>query len=469
MKSLKTFCLFFLIVILNIFNISKAFGQCVTPIVNLGNDTVICEDGLLILDAGEFSEYHWIDNSTDRFLTVTSPGKYYVNVLNSCSIIGTDTIIVEKAPDFNLSIDVPLRDYFCKGEIIDLIAVIDKPAVIIDYSWSVSNENVTTISIDSSKTITLTVTDQYGCQRVKSKNIEYQYPFEEDSLLLVTYDNQEDKYVVVYKRTSGKRTRSFILYNGLASLDSLTSTNFGSVNQIIDYKTNPHLGARIYNLQAEDSCGNRSKLSIEKAHRTAHLRITREVNDFTTLSWNRYIGFLYEYFYIYKGTSALNGVIVDSVHTIEGTDEYNWTDPTKAGDIFYYQVSVKTPFEITLDPVKKASAGPYLHSLSNLEDNRLSATAVKHFISAGNPLQIYPNPYKNSTNIHYELNSESDISLKVYNLLGKMIAEIDHGRKSAGKHETSFTVSEFGYSPGIYYLKFEIDGKTISVKKLIEE
>jgi hypothetical protein len=469
MNSQRILNLFSFILIFNILIESEVKGQCITPFVSLGNDTVICDKGALILDAGVFNEYNWSDGYTGRFLNVTSPGKYWVNVLNSCSDKGTDTIIIEKAPDFNLSIDVPLRDYFCKGEVIDLIAVIDKPAVIINYAWSVSNENVATVSIDSSRTITLTATDQYGCQKVKSKDIEYQYPYEKDSLLLVTYDNQEDRYVAVYKRTSGKRTRSFILYNGIASLDSLTSTSFEGVNQIIDYKTNPHLGAKIYNLQAEDSCGNRSKLSIDKAHRTSHLKITREANDFTTLSWNRYIGFQYDYFYIYKGTSQVNGTIVDSVFCAKGIDNFSWTDPTKAGEIFYYQVSVKTPFVITLDPGKKASSGPYLHSLSNLEDNRLSSNGVNSKSFADNLLQIFPNPYKGSTKIRYNLNSDAVVSIKVYNFLGQMIAEIDNGRKSAGLHETGFSASEYGNGPGIYYLKFEIDGKALYLRKLIEE
>lgn len=442
---------------------------CDTPSVSIGNDTVICKDGAILLDAGDFNEYQWSTGATSRYISVTSDGEYWVDVYDICANKASDTIIIEKAPDFNLSIKVPLRDYFCKGETINLIAEVDPTSVIMNYTWSVDGGNVATVSVDTSRTVTLTATDQYGCQNFRTKNIEFQYPYEKDSLLLVTYDNEEDKFVAIYRRTSQKRTRSYILYSGAAAIDSLTMSNFTGVNLFIDQVSDPHKGAKIYNLQAEDSCGNRSKLSIEKAHRTSHLEIVREANDFTTLSWNRYIGFQYDYFYIYKGTTATNGVIVDSVKTTKGIDLYSWTDPTKAGEIYYYQVSVKTPFTIHLETGKKVSSGPYVHSLSNLEDNRLSATPVRNRDLAQSDLTIYPNPYKNSTTIRYELKTSSEVSIKVFNPLGQLLGEVENGNKVAGIYEKTFSVSDFGGRSGMYFVKYMVDGKLIKTTKLIEE
>jgi len=470
MKIIKIGMVFYSILLLNILP-TNLFGKpiCDPPVVSLGNDTVICTDGALLLDAGDFNEYHWSTGQTSRYISVTSQGKYWVDVFDICANKATDTINISKAPDFNLAIKIPLRDYFCKGEVIDLIAEVDPTAVIKNYSWSVSGGNVASVSIDTSKTITLTATDQYGCQKFRSKNVEFQYPYEKDSILLVTYDNQEDKFVAIYRRTSNKRTRSYILYTGAAVVDSVTSTGFTGLNLIIDQNTDAHQGSKIYNLQAEDSCGNRSKLSLDKAHRTSHLSVVREANDFTSLNWNRYIGFQYDYFYIYKGTTTLNGVIVDSVKTVKGIDSYKWTDATKTGEIFYYQVSVKTPFTINLDNGKKVSSGPYVHSLSNLEDNRLNATIVNDISFSDNDLLIFPNPYKSDVHIRYELKSDSNVSLKIYNPLGQLVSEIDHGQKSSGMHEISFSAKDFGAGPGMYFLKYEINGKTVRIGKLIEE
>ena len=447
----------------------KAQPICDTPSVSLGNDTVICKDGAMLLDAGDFNEYQWSTGATSRYISVTSDGEYWVDVFDICANKASDTIIIEKAPDFNLAIKIPLRDYFCKGEIINLVAEVDPNSVITNYSWSVDGGNVATVSVDSSRTVTLTATDQYGCQNFKSKNIEFQYPYEQDSLLLVTYDNEEDRYIAVYRRTSQKRTRSFILYTGTAVIDSLTMSNFSGVNLFIDNVTDPHKGAKIYNLQTEDSCGNRSKLSVEKAHRTSHLEIIREANDFTTLAWNRYVGFQYDYFYIYKGTTATNGVIVDSVKFTKGIDLYRWTDPTKAGEIYYYQVSIKTPFTINLDAGKKVSYGPYVHSLSNLEDNRLNATSVYSKDFAHSDLTVYPNPYKNSTTIRYELKTNSQVSIKVFNPLGQLLGVVESGIKVAGTYENTFSARDFGGISGMYFLKYSIDGKLIKTVKLFEE
>lgn len=450
-------------------SISRLSGQCdPLPTVSLGNDTLICKDGALLLDAGVHSGYLWSTGYTGRYISITSKGKYWVEVSNNCNDKATDTIIIAEAPDFNLSIDLPEREYFCKGEVANLVANVDLPAVIVDYSWSVSVLNTASVIIDTTRIVTLTATDQYGCQQFKTKKIEFQYPYEEDSILLATYDNEEDRYMVVYRKTDMKRTKAFILTSGLDLKDSINTTNFGNVNRIIDMETNPHLGPRLYNLLAVDSCGNKSRPNLLRVHRTSHLQITREANDYTTLAWNRYIGFQYDYFYIFKGTTATNTQIIDSVKYIKGIDAYTWTDPTKAGEIYYYQMGVKTPFAITLETGKKASSGPYVHSLSNLEDNRQFGTGINLYSLAESTFQVFPNPYKGKTIIRYQLHSDSDVSLKIFNVLGQLISEIETGRKTAGFYESGFSASESGCKPGVYYLKFEVNGKLVLTRKLIE-
>ncbi len=450
------------------FNFNSLNGQCSSPLAALGADTLICSDGALLLDAGVNDTYLWNTGDTTRYLSVTIPGKYWVDVFNTCAEKASDTINISPAPDFNLSFNLPVKEYYCKGETVNLEAVVDKPEAVITYSWSVTTLNTSAVDIDTTRTVTLTATDQYGCQKFKSKALEFQYPYENDSILLVTYDNTEDKFVIIYRKTLGKRTKSYILFNGLSVSDSLTTAGFGNLNQVIDQKTDPHLQSKYYTLQAMDSCGNRSKFSIDKVHRTLYLQVVRETDGTTTLSWNRYIGFKYEYFYILKGSGPDNMVVVDSIRDNRLLDLFSWNDATKPSDIFYYQVIVNTPVKIVLETVKKAEAGPYVHSLSNLEDNRLESSGINNAFSYNNSIQVFPNPYKGSTLIQYELYKDSDISLKVYNMLGQNIAEIEHGRKSAGKYETRFSAREFGSRPGIYYLKFEIDGRIFSTRKLIE-
>ncbi len=68
------------------------------PIVDLGNDTAICSNANLTLDAGNpGSTYLWNNNSTSQTLNITSAGNYSVKVTNNgCS--SSDTVVVGVTP-----------------------------------------------------------------------------------------------------------------------------------------------------------------------------------------------------------------------------------------------------------------------------------------------------------------------------------------------------------------------------------
>ena len=57
------------------------------PVVDLGNDSILCEGEVLQLRAtNEYSNYIWQDNSSDSTLTVTKNGTYRVDVRNVCGV-----------------------------------------------------------------------------------------------------------------------------------------------------------------------------------------------------------------------------------------------------------------------------------------------------------------------------------------------------------------------------------------------
>lgn len=67
------------------------------PHINLGNDTVICEDSLafIMLDAGIWEKYLWNSGGeTSRYLNVTKPGFYIVEVRDSFNCFTTDSLLV---------------------------------------------------------------------------------------------------------------------------------------------------------------------------------------------------------------------------------------------------------------------------------------------------------------------------------------------------------------------------------------
>lgn len=72
--------------------------------------------------------------------------------------------------------------------------------------------------------------------------------------------------------------------------------------------------------------------------------------------------------------------------------------------------------------------------------------------------QNYPNPFNPTTKINFELPSESNVEISVYNILGEKVRELANGQLMAGTHTVNFNASYL--ASGIYI--YRIEAKTIS-------
>ncbi|MBD3169990.1 MAG: DUF4397 domain-containing protein [candidate division Zixibacteria bacterium] len=65
--------------------------------------------------------------------------------------------------------------------------------------------------------------------------------------------------------------------------------------------------------------------------------------------------------------------------------------------------------------------------------------------------QNYPNPFNPATNIEFALPTGSDVSLRVYNVMGQEIETLVDGYMDAGVHQVSFDASD--HSSGLYFYR----------------
>ncbi len=78
--------------------------------------------------------------------------------------------------------------------------------------------------------------------------------------------------------------------------------------------------------------------------------------------------------------------------------------------------------------------------------------------------QNYPNPFNPSTVISYQLSVNSPITLKVYDVLGRLVKTLIDERQTAGLHSVTFNAS--GWSSGVYFYRLTA-GNFVNTKKLM--
>jgi len=78
--------------------------------------------------------------------------------------------------------------------------------------------------------------------------------------------------------------------------------------------------------------------------------------------------------------------------------------------------------------------------------------------------QNYPNPFNPTTTIKYSVPEESFVSIKVYDILGRLVASLIDEEKPAGYHEVTFNAVSI--ASGTYFYRMDA-GNFIDVKKLI--
>lgn len=93
-------------------------------------------------------------------------------------------------------------------------------------------------------------------------------------------------------------------------------------------------------------------------------------------------------------------------------------------------------------------------SIKDIENPQLS-----FFLS-----QNYPNPFNPSTVIIYQLPTAGNVKLKVYDLLGREVANLVEEYKLAGSHEIEFNAGNL--TSGVYFYRLQA-GSFVETKKLV--
>jgi hypothetical protein len=129
----------------------------------------------------------------------------------------------------------------------------------------------------------------------------------------------------------------------------------------------------------------------------------------------------------------------------------------------------KKPYSVTLKGVSTATTVDIVKQPTELKENAslLSYSNTTYAPSQFALLQNYPNPFNPTTAISFQLSAISEVTLKIYNVLGQEVAVlIDNERMENGEHEVQFDAN--GLTSGVYFYRLNVNnGEFMQTKKLL--
>lgn len=81
-------------------------------------------------------------------------------------------------------------------------------------------------------------------------------------------------------------------------------------------------------------------------------------------------------------------------------------------------------------------------------------------------LNIVPNPFSTTTKLNYMLIKNQQVEVSVYDVVGKKVATLFNGTQTEGSQQIIFDRVQHNLSNGLYFVKFTIDGSTLTQKVL---
>jgi hypothetical protein len=132
--------------------------------------------------------------------------------------------------------------------------------------------------------------------------------------------------------------------------------------------------------------------------------------------------------------------------------------------------TVNTPNSYTYTD-RNLSSGKYNYRLKQIDFNgNYKYYELSNEVIIGTPskyvlTQNFPNPFNPSTSISYEIPATNFVSLKIYDMMGKEVANLVNGTQEAGFYTVKFDASKL--ASGVYFYKLQANDFTATKKLML--
>jgi hypothetical protein len=439
------------------------------------NDSVVCGTGKLSfvsfdVPIDSVNDYYWrnsdvgvrIDSSANYVIIKWyTPGEKNISLIITKTLDGIDTLEQKLTvyPDFSVSLG---QDFtICKNTDFTIIPTTVNGVRPFNYFWnSQPGDSVYTGSITESNYLSLKIEDDVGCTAIDDIFINIPQSCFPEQICMVTVDAATGKNKIVWQKTGNMMIKEYkVLKESTVAgqYSEIGTVSFNNESVFIDYDSDPAKHSDRYRLATIDSCANTPGQSSD--HQTIHLMISPGLPGNYNLSWSAYIGFDYNTYYIYKGSSTDNMILIDSI----AKTKTQYTDT--ASRIAYYQVAVRRdePCDIS---VLKSTGDIYYEATSNIVNT--VSTDINNNESSETYFELFPNPVTDELVIVYSLLKPSDVEIEIYNLLGMKIHEFRRHHNNSGTFRY-IVKKEFLLKTGsINIVSLKLNGKVYYKKIIID-
>ncbi|MDB5281359.1 MAG: hypothetical protein JWO06_434 [Bacteroidota bacterium] len=92
----------------------------------------------------------------------------------------------------------------------------------------------------------------------------------------------------------------------------------------------------------------------------------------------------------------------------------------------------------------------------------MAGTAADTKVEASMNITTYPNPFIENANINYNLTGDSKVKMEVFDISGKLVANLFEGNQKAGVYNYTFSGKNYSSQSGMYIIKMTVNGDVYS-------
>jgi tetratricopeptide (TPR) repeat protein len=198
----------------------------------------------------------------------------------------------------------------------------------------------------------------------------------------------------------------------------------------------------------------------EEAGEESELENWRDIFEYIKARTKDDLDATFDQRYIWATTLSKIGYWYETIAEYEELFKIATTDRERERVLFdllmiYKYLSDNGKIEETSERIEKLKSGNGVTYIENLTD-----LPTEYTLS-----QNYPNPFNPTTVIKYQLPEAAQVSLVIYDIMGKEIATLVNSYQARGSYDVTFNANSL--SSGIYLYKLNANGKQLINKMLL--